>query len=399
MSKAPASPEPTPNAPRTRLRKRLHRVAAALTHSVFLLAIALAFIRGGGTPHATVKEPALRIEEPTETPRDTAALPEALTPGGGGEAEDSSPAPDEAGRGEGEFELAQRSRRSRRERREEPPAETPAPLPTPQRSAAEQARANTLMARLVAAYPDHLTGHDDNNLIWRDGTRMGFDDGTEKTFQERLERPDIEDQFAQAYPIGEVLSDPEPDTDPGRIRNQAFFAKMYGDCRRDRNMQRSLVDVVWLPQTGGGRKIKVTPVNGVAEKLQRVSDELDSLPEDMLKFLRPIPAPFVCRDASNTSRQAAHGYGIAIDLNNTQGDYWESRGRRRGGEQPLQYRNRIPQEIVAIFEKHGFIWGGKWYHFDTAHFEYRPELLMADEQPGGGEASVPFPEKQPRNLN
>jgi hypothetical protein len=37
----------------------------------------------------------------------------------------------------------------------------------------------------------------------------------------------------------------------------------------------------------------------------------------------------------------------------------------------------MPEEIVAIFEKHGFIWGGKWYHFDTMHFEYRPELLGA----------------------
>ncbi|MGC1959145.1 MAG: M15 family metallopeptidase, partial [Pseudolabrys sp.] len=38
-------------------------------------------------------------------------------------------------------------------------------------------------------------------------------------------------------------------------------------------------------------------------------------------------------------------------------------------------RNRIPIEIVRIFEKQGFIWGGYWYHFDTMHFEYRPELL------------------------
>jgi hypothetical protein len=35
----------------------------------------------------------------------------------------------------------------------------------------------------------------------------------------------------------------------------------------------------------------------------------------------------------------------------------------------------MPPEIVAIFERHGFIWGGKWRHYDTMHFEYRPELL------------------------
>jgi len=28
-----------------------------------------------------------------------------------------------------------------------------------------------------------------------------------------------------------------------------------------------------------------------------------------------------------------------------------------------------------------FIWGGRWYHFDTMHFEYRPELLDASCYP------------------
>jgi hypothetical protein len=26
----------------------------------------------------------------------------------------------------------------------------------------------------------------------------------------------------------------------------------------------------------------------------------------------------------------------------------------------IPYKNRLPIEIVEIFEKHGFIWGGKW---------------------------------------
>jgi len=34
-------------------------------------------------------------------------------------------------------------------------------------------------------------------------------------------------------------------------------------------------------------------------------------------------------------------------------------------------------EIIDIFERRGFIWGGKWSHYDTMHFEYRPELLTA----------------------
>ncbi len=38
------------------------------------------------------------------------------------------------------------------------------------------------------------------------------------------------------------------------------------------------------------------------------------------------------------------------------------------------YNNEIPIEIVNIFEKYGFIWGEKRYHYDTMHSEFRPEL-------------------------
>ena len=41
---------------------------------------------------------------------------------------------------------------------------------------------------------------------------------------------------------------------------------------------------------------------------------------------------------------------------------------------PLQ--KTFPSAIVSLFEDNGFIWGGKWEHFDLMHFEYRPELII-----------------------
>lgn len=32
-------------------------------------------------------------------------------------------------------------------------------------------------------------------------------------------------------------------------------------------------------------------------------------------------------------------------------------------------------EAEVKIERHGFIWGGRWYHYDTMHFEYRPEMI------------------------
>ena len=43
---------------------------------------------------------------------------------------------------------------------------------------------------------------------------------------------------------------------------------------------------------------------------------------------------------------------------------------------PLDERWSPPERVVEIFERHGFVWGGKWGYFDTIHFEYRPEILI-----------------------
>ena len=59
-------------------------------------------------------------------------------------------------------------------------------------------------------------------------------------------------------------------------------------------------------------------------------------------------------------------------LTDKQADYWEF---LKGRDDKFTWRNRIPGAIGEIFERHGFIWGGKWYHYDSFHFEYRPEII------------------------
>ena len=157
------------------------------------------------------------------------------------------------------------------------------------------------------------------------------------------------------------------------MRFQPFFDKMYGDCTKG-EVARNLVDVVWLPSKGG-QKLKATRINGVAAKLQAVSDELDKLPARFTKYLKPSAGTYNCRVVAGTKRVSAHGHGIAIDIATAHADYW--RWTRPGADGRYPYQNRVPWEIVEIFEKHGFIWGGKWYHYDTMHFEYRPEIVGA----------------------
>jgi len=230
-------------------------------------------------------------------------------------------------------------------------------------------------ARLVAAYPTFLDRIDGNFLVWKDGkTRTAIDDGKgAKDHEARLATSDIKDMFTQRYVAGKPDAPPALNVDPGRARNAALFDTMYGDCMKG-GVAGNLVEVVWLPKKWG-QTLKVTRINGVAEKLKMVSAELDELPTDKDVFLKPPAGTYNCRPIAGTNRVSAHGHGIAVDIAIGRAHYWRWDGGKPGAVK--SYRNSIPFEIVEIFERHGFIWGGKWYHYDTMHFEYRPELLPA----------------------
>jgi hypothetical protein len=242
--------------------------------------------------------------------------------------------------------------------------------------AAAPAYADPAMDALVAAYPDHLIRHDGKDLIWKDGTRMPISDGrTGKTFEELLNSPDVEDQFTFPYPLGPDVKPPGVNEDPGRIRYEPMFVKMYGDCRKS-EVTKQLKPVYWMPARRGG-SVRVTTVNGVDERLAAVVKDLEGLPARMTQYLVPSSGTYNCRTIANTDRLSVHAFGAAIDINTQFTDYWEW---SKGSNGPAKWRNRIPGQIGEIFERHGFIWGAKWFHFDTMHFEYRPELIALAKQ-------------------
>jgi len=94
---------------------------------------------------------------------------------------------------------------------------------------------------------------------------------------------------------------------------------------------------------------------------------LEALPSSVRRYAYPSAGTYNCRAVADTGEPSMHSWGAAIDLNSTYANYWLwPRGTPA---------NALPAEIIEIFERHGFIWGGKWSHYDTMHFEYRPELI------------------------
>jgi D-alanyl-D-alanine carboxypeptidase len=225
---------------------------------------------------------------------------------------------------------------------------------------------------LVSAYPDWIANREGNFLVLKDNRKFQISDGkTTKTFEQLLENPDIANMFYVPYPAGSAPQAPARNSDPGRIRFDPLFVTMYGDCAKN-EVSRNLRIIEWLPKHTGGR-VTVTKTNGVDRALEAASRELDGLPLDMMKYLKPNSGTYNCRTGAGSNVRSMHAYAAAIDINTQYSNYW----RWSSPDTEPKWKNHIPTEIVQAFERHGFIWGGYWYHYDTMHFEYRPEFLPA----------------------
>lgn len=221
---------------------------------------------------------------------------------------------------------------------------------------------------LLDAYPDFVTGFEDGNLMLSDGSAIVYDDGREKSFEEMLDNSSPKDMFYVAYTLPDNA--PEYLADAGRSRNEELFKKMYG--RTSAEVASHLVPVDWF-----GTKVRFTSVNGASEQLKKVAAELAGYPE-LRRYLKSS-GTFYWRNVRGANRLSAHSYGIAFDIGVDSSDYWQWRNPRANETSEIKYSNRIPRQIAEIFQKYGFIWGGAWYHFDTMHFEYRPEILRYAE--------------------
>jgi len=194
-----------------------------------------------------------------------------------------------------------------------------------------------------------------------------FDGRPAKTPAQLVETPDIEDVFAWRYPLADQPIT-TPAGDPGRVRPAALFTRMYGDCHAGQ-VTRNLVKVRWVD----GTMLPFTRVNGADQALAAVVKDLAALGPAYRQYLTPSAGTYNCRAIAGTALTSMHAYGAAIDLNVRYSAYWEWSDKAAHGL--ATYKNQIPAAIIQAFERHGFIWGGRWADFDTMHFEYRPEII------------------------
>lgn len=225
---------------------------------------------------------------------------------------------------------------------------------------------------IMMAYPEYVTSveKDGENIyaVMKSGKRLLYDDKRVKSHEEKLSNPDIQDMMEQIYPLNDINSLLEVNYDPGRIRMYPLLKEVYGGSREQ--VQSALAGVKI-----GYTSCQFNKRNNAAEALKCVMKELIPLTNskgNIYNCVFPLGGTFNYRVISGTNRLSPHSFGIAIDLSSNKWDYWKWASRSQGEKRLDSY----PREIVEIFEKNDFIWGGKWGHFDILHFEYRPEIIM-----------------------
>lgn len=240
------------------------------------------------------------------------------------------------------------------------------------RSLGKKEKLVPVVTALATGYPKEFegleVGSDGRLMVCAAGQRFIYDDGTTKTFEQRLDHPDIEDIFYQIYPLTNPTDRLLPDFDPGRYRVEAFFLALYGESQSE--VARNCVPVEFC-----GHTVKFNARCGAADALRAVSADLAKVfaqKPELHVYVEKLAGTLNWRKIAGTERLSNHSFGTAIDLNVNKAAYWR-------WQPPAQLatfsRKNWPNDIVEAFERHGFIWGGKWWHFDTMHFEYRPEII------------------------
>ncbi len=219
-------------------------------------------------------------------------------------------------------------------------------------------------------YGELIAHADHNHIVLSNGLTLPYTTSAQSlTWDEKMNHADLAMQVSQSYNQGGIQTPPAYLFDPGRLRYQPFFHAVYGKDKQA--IENNLVTITW-PTLQSSRKLRVNRVGGVDKKLYAIGQEIAQLPKSD-RIWAEGATTYCYRVIKDTNRLSMHSFGVAIDLAPTKTQYWKSESPSETAH--IGYHNTMPMSIVRIFEKHGFIWGGRWYHYDTMHFEYRPELL------------------------
>lgn len=223
---------------------------------------------------------------------------------------------------------------------------------------------------------DSVMYRDDDLVFLLAGEAIHFQDGR-MLAEDRLDRHDRCDSIFYRYSLAPLSEPVLPSGGPVRFCPDVQEA-LWG--RGEAQIRRQASSTTFLDRRMFLNDLAVQALHEVEQdvlSLATTDAAVASWIEDV-----DIAYSFIDRGIAGTGTRSQHAWGLAVDLVPTTYDglqvYWRwTRAWNRNGwhRTPLEQRWSPPDVVVEIFERHGFLWGGKWARFDNIHFEYRPEIL------------------------
>lgn len=212
------------------------------------------------------------------------------------------------------------------------------------------------------------------SIYYRDGKMLN---------KENLQHDDLFSSIFYRYPPG-PLEDSFEKPPPIARRSDDFFKMIFGETERE--IRKHCREVRFLRRMAFVNTLCIPALKQVEREILKQAGE-DPDVADFAGNIR-ILYSFKRKEIVGSKNSSFHGYGLAVDLVPASYDkkhvYWkwsavyDSNWHRI----PVHQRWSPPQPVIDAFERNGFVWGGKWRHFDVIHFEYRPEIIANGAKTG-----------------
>lgn len=115
---------------------------------------------------------------------------------------------------------------------------------------------------------------------------------------------------------------------------------------------------------------------GIGFRIEKVNPIYEYDFSDEKSILDNNSSAYNFRLIRGTKKLSTHSFGMAIDINPKQNPYIHPKAFNFFKYNTDELGTIIENsEIVSIFEKYGWIWGGKWKYPDYQHFQkkYKPK--------------------------
>lgn len=255
-----------------------------------------------------------------------------------------------------------------------------------------------ILRALLVAYPDKVKDlnydfTEDQWYITVGSTRLFWADGRLLPHDELQDTAKWLPYIDYLYP--EAVPDPKKFS-PGLIEqlntralevrrsnekpyNIAFYDCLYDGATR-RSIEANIIREDYLGKRVSMHRDMFPKLRNIERKIMKLA-ETDEEVRAFVENIKSIQG-YNWRDITDRPLRSNHSWGIALDILPLGWNrknvywYWISQFNDEWMFVPPSRRWAPPDAVIKIFESEGFIWGGKWYLWDTIHFEYRPELLV-----------------------